>query len=108
MEIDSPHPQEIYSFGKSFFASIIPIACASQILENLALIDGDDLFRLAHERFIQSSLLLNDVMRRLTKFLQFRRKRHHDQGRTKEITAVVLNIDDRSNAALNVARSMGI
>ena len=59
-------------------------ACASQILENLTLIDGDDLFRLAHGRFIQSSLLLNDIMRRLTKLLQLRRKRHHDQGRAKE------------------------
>lgn len=78
-------------------------ACASQILEDLTLIDGDDLFCLAHGRFIQSSLLLNDVMRRLAKLLQLRRKRHHDQGRAKEITTVVLNIDDRSNAALNVA-----
>lgn len=78
-------------------------ACTSQILEDLALIDGDDLFRLAHGRFIQPSLLLNNVMRRLTKLLQLRRKRHHDQGGAKEITTVVLNIDDRSNAALNVA-----
>ena len=54
--------------------------CTSQILEDLALIDGDDLFRLAHGRFIQSSLLLNDVMRRLAKLFQLRRKRHHDEG----------------------------
>ena len=87
----------------SSMRSICLFACASQMLENLTLIDGDDLFRLAHGRFIQSSLLLNDIMRRLTKLLQLRRKRHHDQGRAKEITAVVLNIDDRSNAALNVA-----
>lgn len=60
-------------------------ACASQILENLTLIDGDDLFRLAHGRFIQSSLLLNDIMRRLTKLLQLRRKRHHDQVGPKKL-----------------------
>lgn len=60
-------------------------ACAPQMLEDLALIDGDDLFRLAHGRFIQPSLLLNNVMRRLTKLLQLRRKRHHNQGRAKEI-----------------------
>lgn len=78
-------------------------ACASQILEDLALIDGDDLFCLAHGCFIQSSLLLNNVMRRLTKLLQLRRKRYYDQGRAKEITTIVLNIDDRSNAALNAS-----
>ena len=76
---------------------------SSQVFDYLTLIDGDDLLRLAHRGFIQTALLFENAVCRLAQLLQFRSKRHDDQRRSEEITAVVLNIDDRSNAALDIS-----
>ena len=75
---------------------------SSPVFDYLTLIDGDDLLRLAHGGFIQTALLFENAVCRLAQLLQFRSKRHDDQRRSEEITAIVLNIDDRSNAALNI------
>ena len=79
------------------------LARAPQILDYLTLVDGDDLFRLAHGGFIQTALLFENAVCGLSQLLQFRSKRHDDQRRSEEIAAVVLNIDDRSNAALDIS-----
>lgn len=79
------------------------LARAPQILDYLTLIDGYDLFRLTHGRFIKTALLFENAVCRLAQLLQFRSKRHDDQCRSEEIAAVVLDIDNRSNAALNIS-----
>lgn len=79
------------------------LAHAPQILDYLTLVDGDDLFRLTHGGFIQSALLFENAVCRLPQLFQLCGKRHDDQCRTEEIAAVVLNIDNRSNAALDIS-----
>lgn len=79
------------------------LARASQVFDYLTLVDGDALFRLTHGGFIQTALLFENAVCRLAQLLQLRGKRHDDQRRSKEITAVVLDIDDRSIAALNIS-----
>lgn len=79
------------------------LARSTQVFDDLTLIDGDDLFCLTHGGFIQTALLFEDAVCRLAQLLQLCSKRHDDQGRTEEIAAVVLDIDNRSNAALNIS-----
>ena len=79
------------------------LARAPQILDYLTLVDGDDLFCLTHGGFIQTALLFENAVCRLPQLFQLRGKQHDDQCRTEEIAAVVLNIDNRSNAALNIS-----
>lgn len=79
------------------------LARSPQIFNYLTFVDGDDLFRLTHGGFIQTVLLFENAVCRLPQLLQFRGKRHDDQRRSEEIAAVVLNIDDRSNAALDIS-----
>ena len=76
------------------------LARAPQILDYLALIDGNDLFRLTHGRFIQTALLFENAVCRLAQLLQFRSKRHDDQCRSEEIAAVFLDIDNRKQMEL--------
>ena len=79
------------------------LARSSQVFDYLTLVDGDDLFRLAHGGFIQTALLFENAVCGLSQLLQLRSKRHDDQRRSEEIAAVVLNIDNRSNAALDIS-----
>lgn len=79
------------------------LARSPQVFDYLTFVDGDDLFRLTHRGFIQTALLFENAVCRLPQLLQFRGKRHDDQRRSEEIAAVVLNIDDRSNAALDIS-----
>ena len=74
-----------------------------QIFDYLTLVDGDDLLRLTHGGFIQTTLLFENAVCRLAQLFQLCGKRHNDQGRSEEIAAVVLDIDNRSNAALNIS-----
>ena len=78
------------------------LARSSQVFDYLTLVDGDDLFRLTHGGFIQTALHFEKAVCRLAQLFQLRGKRHDDQCRTEEIAAVVLDIDNRSNAALVV------
>ena len=79
------------------------LARSPQVFDYLTLIDGDDLLRLTHGGFIQTTLLFENAVCRQPQLLQLRGKRHDDQRRSEEITAVVLDIDNRSNAALNIS-----
>ena len=78
------------------------LARSPQVFDYLTLVDGHDLFCLAHGGLIQAALLFENAVCRLPQLFQLRGKRHDDQGRSEEIAAVVLNIDDRSNAVLNI------
>lgn len=55
------------------------------------------------QEFYRYMLLVQDVVRRLLQLFQFRCQRHNNQRRPEEAAAVVLDIDHRANAALNMA-----
>ena len=84
------------------------LARSSQVFDYLTLVDGDDLFRLTHGGFIQTALLFENAVCRLFQLFQLRGKRHDYQRRSEEIAAVVLDIDDRSNAALDISAMLAI
>lgn len=79
------------------------LAGMSQILDDLTLVDGDYLLCHTHGRLVQTMLLVQNIVRRLLQLLQLRCERHNNQRRPEEAAAVVLDIDHRPNATLNVA-----
>lgn len=74
----------------------------TQIADDLRFTYCLDLFGQGHAWLVQSTLMFQNIVRGLIRFLNFRRKRDDDQGRCKSVAVVVLNDNNRASASLNM------